>query len=81
MANIVRMCVDPLLNLLKEDKVTIRKSALDEKEHSLTLKKQGQEMFEKFDFINASAMYLKAARSGDLTITTAVVLRNLGMCH
>jgi hypothetical protein len=81
MANIVQMCVAPLLHLLKEEKAPIRKSASDEKEHSLTLKKQGQEMFEKSDFIKASAMYIKAARSGDLTITTAVVLRNLGMCH
>jgi len=44
------------------------------------LKNQGQEMFKQSEFVNASAHYLKAARSGDLTITAANVLRNLGMC-
>ena len=81
MTNIVRMCASPLLHLLKEDKTEIRKGALDENEHRILLKKQAQEMFEKSEFQNASAMYLKAARSGDLTITTAIVLRNMGMCH
>jgi hypothetical protein len=78
MANIVRMCVDPLLNLLKEDTTEIRKGAPDEKEHRLKLKKQGQEMFEKSDFRTASATFLKAASSGELTITTSNALRNLG---
>ncbi len=81
MTNIVMMCACSLLHLLKEDKIEIRKGAADEKEHRILLKKQGQEMFEKSEFKNASAMYLKAAQSGDLTITTAIVLRNMGMCH
>jgi hypothetical protein len=75
------MCVTPLLYQLKESKTEIRKGATDEKEHRLMLKNQGQEMFKQSEFFNASALYLKAARSGDLTITTATVLRNLAMCH
>ena len=35
MSNIVRMCVAPLLQLLKEFKTEIRKGASDEKEHRL----------------------------------------------
>jgi hypothetical protein len=78
--NILRKCVTPLLHQLKSDKTEVRKGATDEKEHRLMLKNQGQEMFKQSLFSNASARYLKAARSGDLTITTANVLRNLGMC-
>jgi hypothetical protein len=81
MTNIFRICVGPLLHLLKEYKTEIRKGALDEREHRITLKNQGQEMFEKSEFQNASAIFLKAARSGDLTITTATAFRNMGMCH
>jgi hypothetical protein len=64
MTNIVRMCVGPLLHLLKEYKTEIRNGASDEREHSITLKNQGQEMFEKSEFQNASAMFLKAAQVG-----------------
>jgi hypothetical protein len=81
MTNIVCLCVSPLLHLLKEDKTEFEKGAADEREQRITLKKQGQEMFEKSEFKNASAMFLKAARIGDLAITTAIVLRNIGMCH
>jgi len=35
MSNIVRMCVKPLLHLLKQEKTEIRKGASDEKEHRL----------------------------------------------
>lgn len=45
------------------------------------LKNQGQEMLKQSEFAKASALYLKAARSGDLTINTANVLRNIGMCY
>ena len=38
-------------------------------------------MFKQAEFTKASALYLKAARSGDLTITTANALRNMGMCY
>jgi len=75
------MCVTPLLLQLKKSKTEIRQGAADEKEHRLILKNQGSEMFKQSEFLNASALYLKAARSGDLTITTATVLRNLAMCH
>jgi hypothetical protein len=35
MSNIVRMCVAPLLHLIKEEKTEIRKGASDEKEHRI----------------------------------------------
>jgi hypothetical protein len=35
MSNIVRMCIQPMLCLLKQEKIEIRKGASDEKEHRL----------------------------------------------
>ena len=45
LSNIVKICVVPLLHLLKEEKTEIRKGAPDEKEHRQQLKNQAQVKF------------------------------------
>ena len=81
MVIILRMCVAPLLHLLQGDNTAAKMSEAAENEYRLTLKDQGRDCFQKSEFSNASALYLKAAQSGEQSILTATILRNIGMCH
>jgi len=61
MVVILRMCAAPLLHLLQGENSTVKMSEAAESEYRLNLKDQGRDCFQKSEFANASALYLKAA--------------------
>lgn len=84
-ASMLRFCVAPLLTGLRSLKANtvagISTEGETETAHRIALKEQGRDKFQTADFASARALYLQAARSGELAQVTATTLRNAGICH